>query len=194
MDAENRPKLPCLNCDVELTLSLPPGSLFCSEICRSRADTVRYGRRIFRDGRISDPLVADAFTIKMAFAVTDGGYPAAQRELKPEIRATVIERDGGKCVFCGNPGTEIDHILTGSPELDNLQLLCHDCHMRKSQENLRPIEAGSQAELVWQEIMARIHAPEPLRVCDDEIGWATTWRELAKARRALRTRAATTNS
>jgi hypothetical protein len=35
---------------------------------------VRYGRQIYRGGRINDPLVKDAFRTKMAFAVTEVGY------------------------------------------------------------------------------------------------------------------------
>lgn len=173
----------CLNCDGPLPPEMKPGSLFCSEICKQRADTVRYGRRIYRDGRINDPLVAEAFRTKMAFAVTPIGYPLARRELDQPTRLAVFERDGGKCVRCGAPGSEIDHILSSSPDLANLQLLCHDCHMAKTKENFRPIEPGSQAGAVWIELRTRIHSPEPLRECDDEIGWPENWRKLAAARR-----------
>lgn len=163
---------------------LPPRSLFCSDICRQRADTVRYGRRIYRDGRIKDVLVADAFRTKMAFAVTEIGYARAVRELDPETRCTVIERDGGKCVLCGKSGTEIDHIVDSSPKLTNLQLLCHDCHAQKTQQNLRPIEPGSRADVIWSQLMKRIHSPVPLRPCDDEVTWPSSWRKIAAERRS----------
>jgi 5-methylcytosine-specific restriction endonuclease McrA len=158
--------------------------LFCSEICKQRADTVRYGRRVYRDGRIRDPLVAEALRTKMAFAVTDGGYPRTLRELDPDTRNAVVERDGGRCVLCGQPGIEIDHIAGSSSELSNLQVLCHDCHIAKTQENFRPIEPGSQADKIWSELTARINSPEPLRECDNEVTWPSRWRQIAAERRS----------
>jgi hypothetical protein len=167
---------------------MPPhlraGRLFCSEICRQRADTVRYGRRIYRDGRIKDALVADAFRTKMAFAVTEIGYAEAGRELDSETRRSVIERDGGKCVMCGKPGTEIDHVVDSSLELMNLQLLCHDCHARKTRQNFRPIEPGSRAEVIWTQLMDRIQSPVPLRPCDDEVAWPSSWKKITAERRS----------
>src|SRR5260370_27009223 len=160
-----------------------PGTLFCSEICKQRADTVRYGRRIYRDGRIQDPLVAEAFRTKMAFAVTDGGYPSMLRDVDAGIRNAVVERAGGRCVLCGQPGTEIDHIAGNSSQLNNLQLLCHDCHTAKTRENFRPIEPGSQAERFWTELRARINSPEPLRECDAEEACASRGRQIAAERR-----------
>ncbi|MFJ9671079.1 HNH endonuclease [Streptomyces sp. NPDC101221] len=39
---------------------------------------------------------------------------------------------------CGQPGTEVDHIRPGSDHsLDNLQLLCHACHARKTHAESR---------------------------------------------------------
>ncbi len=174
----------CLNCDGLIPPHMRPGSLFCSEICKQRADTVRYGRRVFRDGRIQDPLVAEALRTKMAFAVTDGGYPSMLRDLDADIRNAVVERDGGRCVLCGQPGTEIDHIAGNSSELSNLQLLCHDCHTAKTQENFRPIEPDSQADRIWSELMTRINSAEPLRQCDDEATWPSRWRQIAAERRS----------
>lgn len=58
-------------------------------------------------------------------------------------RYTVLRRDGGKCVLCGRGASDgvklhVDHIKPASiyPELywdlDNLQTLCEDCNMGKS--------------------------------------------------------------
>lgn len=54
-----------------------------------------------------------------------------------EIRRTVFERDGGKCVECeSNFDLQYDHLLPvslgGATTAENLQLLCADCNQRKS--------------------------------------------------------------
>src|SRR5258708_3839762 len=148
-----------------------PGTLFCSEICKQRADTVRYGRRVYRDGRIKDPLVVEALRTKMAFAVTDGGYPSTLRDLDAETRNAVMERDGGRCVLCRHRGIEIHHITGNAPKWHNLQLLWQICHTAKTREIFGPIEPGSQADRIGSEQWAQINPPEPLRECDDEVTW-----------------------
>ena len=184
--------LECLNCDGPIPPTLRPGTLFCSEICRQRADTVRYARRVYRDGRIGDPLVREALRTKMAFAVTDGGYARALRELDSGTRQAVVQRDGGKCVLCGQPGTEIDHIVDSSPDLSNLQLLCRDCHATKTAQNFRPIEVGSPPDVMWKELMARINAGlsvvaiyGPLRNVDGGGAFRAYWTDLLNGARDL---------
>jgi HNH endonuclease len=54
-----------------------------------------------------------------------------------ELRRTVFERDGGRCVECGsNFDLQYDHLLPvalgGATTVENLQLLCADCNRRKS--------------------------------------------------------------
>jgi 5-methylcytosine-specific restriction endonuclease McrA len=54
-----------------------------------------------------------------------------------DLRRTVFERDGGRCVECGsNFDLQYDHVLPvalgGATTLENLQLLCADCNRRKS--------------------------------------------------------------
>jgi len=59
------------------------------------------------------------------------------------LRLKVLNRDNFKCVFCGkSPATDfgtklhIDHIIPfskgGTSTLDNLQTLCEDCNLGKS--------------------------------------------------------------
>lgn len=48
-------------------------------------------------------------------------------------RRVVIHRDGGKCQQCGQAGTDVDHKIAGDDHsLNNLQLLCVDCHKAKT--------------------------------------------------------------
>ena len=49
----------------------------------------------------------------------------------------VFARDGRTCRYCGNDeNLQVDHIISrkngGTHDLDNLQVLCRDCNLRKS--------------------------------------------------------------
>lgn len=52
------------------------------------------------------------------------------------IRGRVKRRDRGRCVMCGLPGNEVDHIVPvsegGTWDMDNLQLLCGPHHIVKT--------------------------------------------------------------
>ena len=53
--------------------------------------------------------------------------------IKKKVRKALKERANGKCERCGKLGLlELHHIKSwrsgGSSELDNLELICHDCH------------------------------------------------------------------
>lgn len=54
-----------------------------------------------------------------------------------DIASAVWNRDGGKCCICGSKeNLEFDHIIPvskgGATTFRNLQLLCHNCNMKKS--------------------------------------------------------------
>lgn len=71
--------------------------------------------------------------------------PSAHTRERPrdwfKRRARVIRRDGKLCVRCGRAGTHVDHIVRvadgGSWEIDNLQLLCEECHRQKTRAERR---------------------------------------------------------
>lgn len=49
----------------------------------------------------------------------------------------VLQRDGRRCVICGSSREiEVDHIIPvsrgGSHQLDNLRVLCGECHRKKT--------------------------------------------------------------
>ena len=62
------------------------------------------------------------------------------RYISKSVRVAVLHRDSYKCVFCGRTSQQIelqiDHIMPfskgGSNEIDNLQTLCVDCNLGKS--------------------------------------------------------------
>jgi hypothetical protein len=83
----------CANCDAALEMANQ--TLFCGEFCRQVADFVRYSRGVTRDpARANDPEVMEAIRVRMAILI-GGGYPAGDRHLSPEQRASIIDRDGG---------------------------------------------------------------------------------------------------
>ena len=52
----------------------------------------------------------------------------------------VFLRDGRMCRYCGNDeNLQIDHIISrkngGTHDLENLQVLCRDCNLRKSSKD-----------------------------------------------------------
>jgi hypothetical protein len=59
-----------------------------------------------------------------------------RRPLSPQLKKRIVERDGGKCLVCGNDKSlEVDHIrpwfLGGADNEGNLQTLCTVCHKIK---------------------------------------------------------------
>lgn len=66
---------------------------------------------------------------------SDNPSPRSTNQTPAQARRECIKRDGGLCVLCGEPGSEVDHKnRTGTHELDNLQLLCRSCHKKKTQQ------------------------------------------------------------
>ena len=62
--------------------------------------------------------------------------PANKRYIPKPTRKAVLIRDNYSCVKCGNQkDLHMDHIIpdskNGSNELENLQVLCKDCNLRK---------------------------------------------------------------
>lgn len=60
-----------------------------------------------------------------------------------KIRQAVIARDSGLCQICVKrgltvPGTDVDHVNNDGDDntLDNLMLLCHECHSIKTAQDM----------------------------------------------------------
>lgn len=156
--------------------------LFCNSWCRETADTVRYWRGTARDGRLErDPLVVEAIRTKLAFLLV-GGYSALRRRLPESVRIEVRVRDDDRCQNCGKPGDEIDHINGSSPDLDNLQLLCGECHRAKTAENMAPA-SETETALIRGLFDLRVAPAEPQLLADDEAAWQHVWRGLEKDRK-----------
>ncbi|MBO1756454.1 type ISP restriction/modification enzyme [Allobranchiibius sp. CTAmp26] len=169
----------CANCLRQLDATI--NGLFCSSWCRETTGNVRYFRAISRDGRLQDPDVQQAVATRLAF-LTAGGYDALGRTLSPSTRREVIDRDGGRCVSCGGPGTEIDHIANSSADPANLQLLCHTCHSAKTAAAMVPA-SESHRVLVTGLLNDRVRPDQPRLLADDENAWSSVWRRLKAERK-----------
>ena len=71
-------------------------------------------------------------------------------------RKATLARDSGTCVTCGDPATEVDHLIPryrgGTHELDNLQALCSTCHKTRTR-----MQAKQRAQ------QKRNRTPRPVR-------------------------------
>jgi 5-methylcytosine-specific restriction endonuclease McrA len=58
------------------------------------------------------------------------------RYVSQDLRKSIMERDGFRCVRCGNAqALDVDHAVPfsigGKSDIDNLQILCRDCNSEK---------------------------------------------------------------
>jgi hypothetical protein len=121
-----------------------------------------------------DEDMKNALKVRMAFIVS-GGYNDNAHVIPDRVRRQVKSRDHGRCVLCGEPGEEIDHISGPSPDPENLRLLCKGCHWEKTRGNMEEIPGGSPLLAVVDRVLERVNAVEPMKVCDSS-DWDQVWR------------------
>lgn len=92
-------------------------------------------------------------------------------------RATVIERDGGRCQHCGKEvsgrDATLDHIDPNGPsEPENLRLYCRSCNASKSRLSDRQVTLRDERMAAWQQEVARdeesYNCPCTLDGCDPD--------------------------
>lgn len=90
---------------------------------------------------VPDPLLAEAIIDTLARIakrqLVSERSTGDSRRIPQEVRATVWQRDQGKCVQCGaRDYLEFDHIIPfskgGASTVNNVQLLCRRCNLQKS--------------------------------------------------------------
>lgn len=71
-----------------------------------------------------------------------------------EIRAFLADKYNGKCVYCDQPGREIEHIIpkckSGGNLLTNLALSCRPCNQKKADKPLTDFIGIEQASKIWK--------------------------------------------
>lgn len=129
--------------------------------------------------------------MRMAYALW-GQAPA--KPLLAVTRAAVFAAKGDRCLSCGAPATDVDHVVSaafGDNSLANLQPLCHSCHLEKTLSSPMPWDTSSEDAIVNHErreatYWARVRAQPSLRACDDERTWPSGWRTVMSTRVASR--------
>jgi hypothetical protein len=173
----------CVECGAPIDLS-GRARLYCSPACRQTLKLVRYARATLADGRAqADPKIEDAWRMRLAHILA-GGYHEAERRVPAAMRERVFERDDHKCVICGDPATEIDHIAGDANAMDNLRSTCGTCNFKMAEEQFVPVTGAAAAR--GTEILKRMLAPEPTHPRDDpQAGPGQAVTELANRRRLL---------
>jgi hypothetical protein len=165
--------IPCANC-ARIVISISRQRTYCSDLCSQVADFVRYFQRVRTDGRWNYPDIIEALGVKLAH-IAAGGYDDRGRSLHAATREEILLRDGGLCRKCGEPGNEIVHIAGSSADHANLQVLCHECHLVKTQKAMVPA-APDVAATVHHPIQERAVEVPNRQPCDD-----TDWKHTRPA-------------
>ncbi|MGD0321325.1 MAG: HNH endonuclease signature motif containing protein [Acidimicrobiales bacterium] len=142
-------------------------AVYCCELCSQTTWFVRYYRRKNASEELERPDIHEALNIKLAL-IAGGGYPAKERHLGADVRSAVVARAQGRCQRCGAPGTQIDHVMGSSAEMDNLQLLCESCHLEKTNASLMKAPK-EMVEVVHRPLIAR--STLPARQPSDLVSW-----------------------
>lgn len=182
---EDSEPLDCVNCDGPIDGSRR-SYLSCSDLCDGEAAHVRYARKARRDGRDTLPEVRQVLETQLAH-VLGGGYPNRRRVRSRKLREAVFARDGRRCRECRALGhLEIDHIDGNSNHPDNLQVLCHACHVAKTQLRVVPIPPDRpDVRAKRRALDLRVKSPMPLRPSDDDETWEGEWRQIVAGRKEM---------
>lgn len=179
------PKFTCINCNNIIPWKRIQ-KLFCSDLCRDEADYVRYHRKAINENRQDIPEVRDAIEARK-LSVISGGYPSKKRKIPKLLREKILKLANHQCAVCKKKGNEIDHIKGSSNDLNNLQVLCWNCHISKTKKNYSSIKRNDpdayQKILKHIELEKRVKLKKPLVVCDDHNKWNVLYKEIQNERK-----------
>ena len=127
----------CVECPVEIpigninALDQRPGVL--QIVGKTLTGTQVFG---VHDGELAAAHIARS--VRAYHRQVDVGFEKdASRHIPQDVKTAVWQRDGGKCVQCGATDyLEFDHIIPhakgGASTVQNVQLLCRRCNLKKS--------------------------------------------------------------
>ena len=95
---------------------------------------------LFNHGKINLKLTVPVRSVEDKKEEQQSSEERKRRAHTIYVRETVYERDGGKCVNCGSKDhIEYDHIIPfskgGSDDVNNTQILCKSCNLKKSNKS-----------------------------------------------------------
>lgn len=157
----------CANCGQSFAAGR--ATVYCAPRCRGEAKAVRYGRgklTKYEVSRVSELPHKERAALQTKLWAAFLGYDERARRLTAPQWRSIHDRDGGRCVRCGRPGQEVDHVVGSSPHLDNLRLLCMACHDAKSLPRQLPRPRSGRVRAYFDRLDSRIESPTPLRPCD----------------------------
>ena len=108
------------------------------EIIKERLRSLKQYQALVVSSRTRNPTVVDTRNVKKAFAYQTGsGSGLRRREVPPDVKMFVWERDSEMCVKCGSKeDLHFDHIIPyslggSSKAAENIQLLCAKHNLEK---------------------------------------------------------------
>lgn len=174
------PKFKCVNCNNIIPWARPQ-KLFCKDICKDEADYVRYHRKAISENRHEIEEIRDAIEARK-LSVVSGGYPSKTRKIPKLLREKILTLANNQCAVCKKKGNEIDHIKGSSNDLNNLQVLCWNCHISKSKKNYSSIKRDDpdayEKIMKHIELEKRVKLKKPLVACDDHNTWNLLHKEI----------------
>ena len=104
-------------------------------------------------------------------------------------KGTLLALYKGRCAICGRPGSDIDHVLGSDNDISNLQLLCRECHNKKTVAGFIQIPPDDpRYTVVVQkrvELEKRINVLTPKRPCDNQLDWPTISKRIRNERKLI---------
>jgi len=179
----------CVNCESQIHWSRRI-KIYCSDFCKEQAKNIRWIRSTISRGVFDLPDVAEARMIRIAH-LNAGGYIGLKRKIPFEMRMEVVSVSKSRCAECDifTLDGEIDHIVDSTNDLSNLQLLCIECHRRKTLKNIKKVEIDDpdyqRIALEDAELRRRSLSPVPVKVCDDFSLWSQIEKRIRFERRIL---------
>lgn len=109
-----------------------------------------------------------------------------RRRISRSVRQAVRDRDHNTCRYCGEPGTELDHIVPYRPrqwhqQVANLVVACTSCNRRKGKERGFHMEEGMlyyyqekvcPSGLFGEALMQQVEASRRRRQVKRGLSWA----------------------